>query len=64
MILKYARNAKKWMQETRDTNTGNKSGRCDGGNTITLNRVRKAIAVTEIRKMLLIRVVGNVNHGM
>lgn len=48
-MLKYAKKSRKFKQDTKHTNTANKSGYFLGGSRVTDMSVRRTIVVTEAR---------------
>lgn len=49
IMLKYTKKNRKFKQDTKHTNTENKSGNFLGGSRVTVMSVRRTIMVTEAR---------------
>lgn len=48
-MLKYTRKNMNFRQDTKHTNTENKSGYFGGGSSVTVISVRRTIVITDIR---------------
>lgn len=49
IMLKYTKKNRKCKQDTKQTNTENKSGNFWGGSSVTVSSVRSTIVMTEIK---------------